>query len=164
MDAEFIYQMNMIMKIIFMIIAAVAIWYAPAKAQNVVKWKFTSKKIGDKLYEVRLSAEVDEEWHIYSQNTPTGGPLPTKVGFNKNALVVLDGKVKEDGNMKVYHDKVFDVDVYAYGDDDKVDFVQVVKLKSNAKTKVNGTVEFMACTKERCLTPQTKEFSVVVGG
>ena len=153
--------MDAIMKIIFMIMASIAIWYAPAKAQ-VVKWTYSAKKIGDKKYEVRLHAEIDEEWHIYSQNTPKGGPLPTTVSFNKNALVSLDGKVKEEGKMIFYHDEVFDVDVYAYKD--SVDFVQVVKLKSNAKTKVSGTVAFMACTKERCLTPEKKEWSVLVGG
>lgn len=161
MDAETIYQMNMIAKIIFMIIASFAIWFAPAKAQ-VVKWKYSAKKVGDKTYEVRLSAEVDEEWHIYSQGTPKGGPLPTTINFNKNPLVSLNGKVKEEGKMVFYHDEVFDVDVHAYKE--KVDFVQLVKLKSNAKTKVSGTVEFMACTKERCLTPEKKSFSVVVGG
>lgn len=144
-----------------MIMAIVAMCYMPTKAQ-VVKWTYSAKKVGDKTYEVRLKAMVDEGWHIYSQSTPEGGPLPSKISFSKNPLVVLDGKVKEDGDMKVYYEPAFDVEVYAYAD--KVDFVQVVKLKSNAKTKVNGSVEFMACMEGKCTAPMKQPFSVVVVG
>lgn len=128
------------------------------KAQNVVDWHFSAKKTGDKTYEVRLTAQVDEPWHIYSQSSPPGGPLPTKIIFLKNPLVMFPGKVQEIGDMEMYHDEIFDVDVYSYTD--KVDFVQTVKLKSNVKTHLSGTVEFMACTREQCLTPATMKFTV----
>lgn len=111
-----------------------------ADAQNVVEWKFSAKKIDAKTYEVHLSATVDEPWHIYSQNTPKGGPLPTAISFTKNPIVQLVGKPKELGETEMYHDKVFDVDVYAYGD--KVDFVQTVKLKSAVKTNILNLLVF----------------------
>lgn len=129
-------------------------------SQDVVSWKFSSKKIADKTYEIRLSAKIDEPWHIYAQSTPKGGPLPTKISFSKNPLIIPQGKVKEAGEMEMYHDNVFDVDVYAYGD--KVDFIQTVKLKSAVKTNINGAVEFMACTREQCLTPQKMNFSIKI--
>lgn len=130
------------------------------KAQGVVEWKFYAKKVADKTYEIRLTAKVTEPWHIYSQSTPKGGPLPTAISFGKNPLLILQGKPKEEGDMEMYHDEIFDVDVYAYGD--KVDFVQIIKLKAAAKTKLTGTVEFMACTKEQCLTPEKRPFSVAL--
>ena len=129
-----------------------------SSAQNVVNWKFSSKKIADKTYEVHLIATVDEPWHIYSQSTPKGGPLPTTISFAKNPLILPQGKIKEVGEMEIYRDQTFDVDVYAYGE--KVDFVQTVKLKSNVKTNISGSVQFMACTKEQCLTPQKLNFNL----
>ena len=42
----------------------------------------------------------------------------------------------------------------------KVVFVQKVKLKKNVKTVISGTVEYMACTDEECLPPQTVTFSM----
>lgn len=125
---------------------------------NSVNWTFSVKKISEKTYELHLKATVDEPWHIYAQNSPQGGPLPTKISFSKNPLIILSGKVKEEGNMEIYHDEIFDVDVYSYTD--TVDFLQTVKLKSNAKTTANGTVEFMACTREQCLTPQKVRFAI----
>ena len=51
---------------------------------DVVQWKFESKKLADKKYEVKLIAVVKNPWHIYSTTTPEGGPLPTKVSFARN--------------------------------------------------------------------------------
>ena len=123
-----------------------------------VNWKFYVKKAADKIYELHLTATVDEPWHIYSQTTPKGGPLPTTITIGKNPIIQVQGKPKEVGEMEIYHDQVFDVDVYSFTG--KVDFVQTVKLKSNAKTNISGTVEFMACTKEQCLTPEKLSFNL----
>ncbi|TWI85847.1 disulfide bond corrector protein DsbC [Lacibacter cauensis] len=126
--------------------------------QDVVKWNFTAKKIADKTYEIHLAAKLEEGWHIYSQSSPEGGPLPTKIVFSKNPLIMLQGKIREEGKMEIYHEDVFDVDVYSYNN--KVDFVQLVKLKANAKTSINGSVEFMACSNGKCLTPEKVTFSL----
>ena len=40
-------------------------------------------------YEVTLTATLPKPWHIYSQHTGDGGPIPTKVKFTKNPLVTL---------------------------------------------------------------------------
>jgi thiol:disulfide interchange protein DsbD len=112
------------------------------------------------LYEVRLVAKVDEPWHIYSQQTPAGGPLPTKISFLKNPLLLPTGKLKEEGDMEIYHENVFDVDVYSYTG--KVEFVQVIRLRSPVKTNLAGSVEYMACTHEQCLAPTTYRFNVAL--
>lgn len=123
-----------------------------------VNWKFSAKKIDDKTYEIRLKATVDEPWHIYSQSSPKGGPLPTFITFSKNPLVLLQGKPKEEGDMDIEHSEVFGIDVYSYKD--SVDFIQTVKLKGKVKTSLSGSVEFMACTDQQCLSPQKVPFTL----
>jgi len=44
----------------------------------------------------------------------------------------------------------------------KVDFVQLVKVKGNAKTNVTGSVEFMVCNDKQCLPPATEKFSIAL--
>ncbi|MES2373441.1 MAG: protein-disulfide reductase DsbD domain-containing protein [Bacteroidota bacterium] len=123
-----------------------------------VTWKFTAKKIADKTYELHFNATVDEPWHIYSQGTPKGGPLPTSFVFKKNPVLSLVDKPKEVGEIEVYHDHTFKVDVFAFKD--SVDFVQTVKLKSAMKTNISGSVTYMACTKQQCLKPETLPFNL----
>ena len=130
------------------------------RAQGPVEWTWSAKKIGDKLYEVRLVAKVDDSWHIYSQQSPKGGPLPTSISFSKNPLLQLQGDPKEEGDLEIYHEEVFGVDVYAYKD--KVEFVQLVKLKAPVRTNVQGSLEYMACTNQQCMPPVTVKFSVAL--
>lgn len=127
---------------------------------DVVQWEFESKKLGDKKYEVRLIAHVKNPWHIYSITTPDGGPLPTRISFTKNPLAMIDGKIKEVGKLESHFEEVFDIDTKYYND--KVEFVQVVNVKGNAKTNLSGTVEFMACTNEQCLPPKSVPFSIAL--
>lgn len=143
-----------------LIVGSLVLMGLTSQAQDPVKWTFSSKKIDDKTYEVHLTATVQSPWTIYSQTTPEGGPLATSFTFNNNPLVILSGKVKEVGTMHKKHEEVFGVDVFYYKD--KVDFVQVVKLKTKAKTNLSGKLEFMACDEEQCLPPKEVAFSVAL--
>ncbi len=131
-----------------------------AQVKNPVKWNFSSKKVDATTYEVRLTATVDNGWHIYSQTTPEGGPVPTTIEFTKNPLVSLQGTAKETGKLEQRHEELFGVDVKQYSN--KVDFVQTIKVKANVKTTLNGTVEFMTCNDRECLPPTTQTFSIAL--
>jgi thiol:disulfide interchange protein DsbD len=41
---------------------------ANAQIENPVQWNFSSKKIDSNTYEVHLTASIEGNWHIYSQN------------------------------------------------------------------------------------------------
>lgn len=131
---------------------------AMAQKSDPVQWNFTAVKKADKTYDVTFSATVSKPWHIYSQTTPKGGPVPTKITYKTNPLVVVNGTAKENGALKKLHDKFFGVDVKYFSD--KVDFVQTVTLKANAKTNIAGTIEYMVCNDEECLPPKKVPFDL----
>lgn len=131
-----------------------------AQIQDPVSWSATSKKINDKTYEIHLTANIDNGWHTYSQTTPEGGPVPTSITFTNNPLLTLEGKTKEVGKLEQHNEPLFGVDVKQFSN--KVDFVQVVKLKAPVKTSVNVAVEFMVCNDKQCLPPKTQKFSVAL--
>jgi hypothetical protein len=145
------------MKYWFILISAV-LFTAKAVAQDPLHWNFSSKKIADGKYEIHLTATVEAPWHTYSQSTPDGGPIPTKIVFHKNPLIIPDGSAKEIGELKTVHDEIFGVDVKYFPGN--VDFVQVVHLKGKVKTAVSGTVEFMVCNEKQCLPPKTVPFTI----
>ena len=128
---------------------------------NPVSWTFTSKKISDKTYELHLTAMMQSGWHLYSQAQPEDAvAIPTGFKLNNNPLITLDGKIKEIGKMEKFHDAKLDISANQYAE--KVDFVQVVKLKSNVKTNVTGSVEYQTCDDKKCLPPKTVTFSIPV--
>ena len=136
---------------------------AATKAQvvNPVSWTYTAKKTSDKTYEVRLTATIQSGWHLYSQSQPNDAIAePTKITFNKNPLLKLDGNIKEEGKMEKFHDAKLDLSANQYSS--KVEFVQTVKMKATAKTNVTGTVRFQTCNDEKCLPPKTVNFSIAL--
>lgn len=128
--------------------------------KSPVDWVVTTKKIADKTYEIKLTATMKNGWHIYSQFTPEGGPLPTVISLSNNPLVTLSGTTKEIGKMEQRFEPLFNVNVKQFSN--KVEFVQVIKLKANVKTSVEVGVEFMTCDEKTCLPPVTKKFTVSI--
>ena len=135
--------------------------FSLGQSTKQVKWTFTSKKVADKTYEVHMTANINGNWHLYAQNAGEG-PVSTSFNFTKNPLLQVDGKVKEVGKMKKVFEETFNSEVRFY--EKTVNFIQVVKVKGNAKTNLSGKVEFMVCDDKLCLPPGEVEFSVNVGG
>lgn len=131
-----------------------------SQVKNPVKWAYSAKKLAAGKYEVHMTATVDKGWHIYSQTTPDGGPVPTQFTFTKNPLLSLSGPVKEVGKMETHFEKLFDVNVKQFSD--KVDFVQVVTVKGTVKTNLTGKVEYMLCDDKQCLPPASQSFSIAL--
>ena len=132
------------------------------KAQlNPISWNFTAKKVADKTYEIHMTATIQNNWHLYSQTQPDDAiASPTSFTINPNPLFTLEGKIKEVGRMEKFHDAKLDLSANQYSN--TVDFVQVIKLKGNAKTNFSGTVEFQTCNDEKCLPPKTVTYSVSI--
>jgi DsbC/DsbD-like thiol-disulfide interchange protein len=132
-----------------------------AQSDREVQWTFTAKKITENTYEIHMTATVNDDWHIYSQDAGDG-PFATAITFTKNPLVNFEGKVRESGKVKKVYEKAFSSDVRYY--ENTVSFVQVVKLKGKAKTNLAGKVEFMVCNDSRCLPPSAVDFKINIGG
>ncbi len=130
-----------------------------AQSGSKVQWTFVSKKLSDKKYEVIITATIQPGWHMYSQNQSIDAiVLPTKVTFAKNPLLVITGKPKEVGKLYDQFDKAIQARSKYYSN--KVEFVQVVTIKSNVTTSVVGEVEFMVCDDRQCLAPDRTKFSI----
>ena len=130
-------------------------------AQNPVTWTFTSKKLANNSYEIHMTATIEKGWHLYSQVQPEDAVAgPTTFTITNNPLIELSGKIKEVGKMEKFHDKELEISANQYSE--KVNFVQVVKLKGNVKTSFSGSVEFQTCDDKKCLPPKTVNFKVAL--
>lgn len=147
-------------KIILSIGAVFLCTFVFTQVKNPVQWSFSSKKVNSTTYEVHMTAQIDNDWHIYSQTTPDGGPVATNISFTKNPLVTLTGTIKEVGKMEKHFEPLFGVDVKQFSG--KVDFVQTITIRPGIKTSVNGTIEFMTCNDHECLPPKKQPFSVTL--
>lgn len=148
-------------KILLSVLLVASVIFANAQLASPVLWSFTYKKIADKTYEVYLTATIQNSWHLYSQNQPKDAiNQPTVILFNKNPLVTIDGKTTEVGKMELYQDKKLKISANQYAN--KVVFIQKIKVKSNAKTTISGSVEYQTCDDKKCLPPKKELFKVAL--
>jgi thiol:disulfide interchange protein DsbD len=135
-----------------------------AQIKDPVSWKYETIKQTGNNYQLLITATVPKPWHIYSQNTPKGGPIPTKIKINTNPLItVAAGKAKEIGKLERTLDKNFSakgVEVLFYAD--QIQFVQNFTVKGTVKTNISGTVEYMVCDDSQCLPPTKKTFDIKI--
>jgi thiol:disulfide interchange protein DsbD len=127
-----------------------------AQILNPVKWSFSVKKISQMESELVFTATIDKGWHLYSQDIPEGGPIPTTFRIEKGMGFFLDGKVLEPKPVEVM-DKQFDMKVKYFST--IVEFRQKVKVVSAKPVEVKGSVEFMCCDDTQCLPPNEVDFS-----
>jgi Disulphide bond corrector protein DsbC len=149
------------MKIFFTSLLLTASVVTSAQMLNPIQWTYTAKKIADKTYEVHLTASIQNTWHLYSQTQPADAIIqPTEILFKKNPLIVLDGSIKEMGKMQLFKDEKLKLSANQYAE--KVDFVQKIKLKSNTKTNLVGSVEYQTCDDKKCLPPKKIDFTIAL--
>ena len=148
-------------KLIFTLFFLSAIGVSRAQVLNPIQWSYTAKKIADKIYEIHLTATIQNTWHLYSQTQPSDAIVqPTEIIFKKNPLISLDGNVKELGKLQLFKDERLKISANQYAG--TVDFVQKVKLKSNVKTNLVGSVEYQTCDDKKCLPPKKIDFTVAL--
>lgn len=149
-------------KITFLFVTTLFLAFAAsAQIENPVTWTFTAKKIAPKQYELHMTASIDGNWHLYSQNAGEG-PEPTSFQFSKNPLVKWIGKPSEIGKLETMYDPNFKSTLRFFNK--QVDFVQKVTLKSSASTSIKGTVTYMVCNDRRCLPPKDQAFTIKLEG
>jgi thiol:disulfide interchange protein DsbD len=147
------------MKLLFLVMAIVGFADHVFAQNDVVEWIFRCHKISGKTYEITLQARVKKGWHIYSQN-PGEGPFPTTVSFIKSSLIMIQGKLKEQGNLKSEHSEVFNSQISYY--EDTMILVQRITLRANVKTSFRGNVQYMVCSYKQCLAPMSKAFNIAL--
>ena len=129
-----------------------------AQLEDPVTWSTVAKKTSATEATVYIKANIEENWHIYSQHVKPGGPTKTTFTFPKSKDYTLVGTTLEPKPISKF-EKVFNMSVPYFADE--VVFQQKVKLNKGATT-VKVKVEFMVCNESKCLPPTELEFAVPV--
>ncbi|RZK49043.1 MAG: sugar transporter [Pedobacter sp.] len=129
-----------------------------AQLENPVTWSYSAKKTGPNEATVYIKANIEDGWHMYSQNMKPGGPTKTTFTYNTSKDYTLIGKTMEP-KPKSKFEKVFNMEVSYF--DNQVIFQQKVKLNKGT-TNVKGKVEFMVCDATKCLPPDEVQFTIPI--
>ena len=130
-----------------------------AQILKPVKWSYSSERTSENEAVLILTAQIEKGWHLYSQNKPENGPVPTSFKFNKTKDFDIVGKVTEGKPIEIF-DQNFQIKVKFFAG--SAVFKQKIKLNNNSISKVTGTLEFMVCDDHQCLPPEEQNFEIPI--
>ena len=138
------------MKKALLFIILLSSWFLKAQIHEPVKWKTSVEKISETEYKLIAKAAIASGWHLYSQNVPENGPIPTTFTFDDadGAFNIVGNTSEEEGHT--VDDPIFEMKIKFF--EKSAIFEQKIEVLGN-KATVNGFVEFMVCDDERCLPP-----------
>ena len=130
-------------KLAYLLLFLVSIVSVQAQIVNPAKWKSKIEKLSETEYVITLDGTVEGDWHMYSQFTAEGGPLPAELLFNnEKGNYVIAEKAKESTTKTVYND-VFEVDETYF--DGPVQLVQKVKLTNSDLKTIQLELSYQVC-------------------
>ncbi len=137
---------NIVLSCLMLIMPIVA---SQAQILEPVKWSTSVEKNSDTEYNLVSIATIDKGWHLYSQNVPDDGPIPTTFTYTEDGFQLLENTKEEEGHT--VDDPVFEMKIKFF--ENKAEFKQRIKVLNNELSIVKGEVEFMVCDDARCLPP-----------
>lgn len=117
-----------------------------AQIPEPATWTFSSEPGKNGETNLIFHLKLKPEWHMYSQHTTDGGPLPAVFSFDSSACYQRIGEVLEPAPIEAF-DSLFGVKVMYF--EKEVVFTQ--KIKTSAKDcTIKGKIDYQAC-KEACI-------------
>lgn len=151
------------MKKLISLLLVLTIWnvsFGQLGGPNPVEWSSEVKKMSDKEYDLVFKAKIEQDWYIYSQHTPDGGPLAMEFTFaNSGTDFELVGETKES-KTKTKFSEVFKVDEIYFSD--KATLTQRIKLLKETIDVLEVEIFYQVC-QEVCIN-QTQNFRLTLDG
>ncbi len=140
-------------KLLFTFFAFLVFTNGFSQILDPVKWKSKTEKISETEFNLILEGKIDAGWHLYSQFTPDGGPIPLEIKFAESAgNFELIGKTKESKTKKEFN-TIFEVDEIFF--ENKGILTQKVKILNSKVSSIKVVIDYQTC-KEVCINLNKK--------
>lgn len=140
-------------KIIFSLLVLLAFANGNAQILDPVKWTTKIEKKSATNYILTFNGIIEDNWHMYSQFTPEGGPLPMEVIFkDQKGNFNLVGKAKEGKTTTAYND-IFEVNETFFVKTAQIQ--QEISILNPKVSKVEVDLNYQVC-KESCINLEKK--------
>lgn len=129
-------------------------------AQKPIKWRTSVKMTSKTEGVVTMKAIIENGWHLYGTNIPSGGPKATKFDLSQSIGVKFIGGTVPSVTPKNVYDNTFGLNLNWW--DKTVIFTQKFKLTGKPNAKIIGSISYMGCNDQTCLPPSSQSINIVV--
>lgn len=122
--------------------------FSAQSQENTITWETSVIKNSDTEYTLVFKGILKDGWHLYSQNLPEDGPLPTTFTFeNNNESFELVGTTTESETHTVY-EEIFEMET-SYFEKEAI-FNQKIKLLNPDTESIVVVASYQTCDDEAC--------------
>jgi thiol:disulfide interchange protein DsbD len=149
---------------LFLFAALASAQVAESNRPDPVKWRleFVSQDAPPGGHAIgKLTATIEEPWHLYSPTTPKGGPIVTTIALAENQAVKSSEIFRPKPVRKL--DPNFGIDTETY--DKEAVFYFKILIDPAAKEhalELTANVRYQVCTETQCLPPVRRSASAAV--
>ena len=118
-----------------------------------------------KKFDARLTAKIEDGWHVYGMTKIPSGPIPTHITLAPGQPFTVAGEIGTPVPT-VDRDSAFGVDVEFYTGEAEFTLPIKVDPKARAGTRqIVVNVRFQVCSGSMCLRPQVVKLtaSIIIG-
>lgn len=129
-----------------------------AQILKPVTWTSRVENLGNNELRLVFEATIQDDWHVYSQHTPDGGPLPLEGIFKEQkGNFERIGPLTESQTRRQYND-IFEVDELFF--EKKATLTQKIRVLHQNVKNIQVTLEYQVC-KEVCINDKASfDFAV----
>jgi thiol:disulfide interchange protein DsbD len=139
---------------------------APAAPADPVAWKLQNPPVAfvkaGAVFHVKLLAQVQDGWHLYSLKPMTEGPIATRIWIAEGQPFSLSGAVRAP-EPRVMQDPSFGMEVELY--EGEAVFTLPVRVAPGTAPGVQKLVvsaSYQSCNNKLCLPPKTVKVEVPI--
>ncbi len=114
-------------------------------AQNPVRWTTQAIQTDTLKFDLIITAEIEEKWHLYATEMPEDGPLPTEFIFNDVALT----SPLTHSKLITGFDPIFEMELSYFVD--QAVFYQPISVPDQSVTEVLVDLIYQACDDKLCI-------------
>ena len=145
-------------KLLFLLLTLLAFARGNSQILDPVKWTTSLEKKSETNYLLTFNGVIENDWHMYSQFTPDGGPLPLEIIFkDQKGNFNLIGKAKE-GKITTAFNDIFGVNETFFVK--KAQIQQEISLLNLNISKVEVALNYQVC-KDACINLEKKFIFVI---
>ena len=117
-------------------------------SQDPITFETQVKKISENTFELVTTANIQNNWRLYSQNLSSGGAIPTEFIFNyKSQSIKLIGDVSESQSITKF-DPIFQIEQSYF--ENKSTFTQLIETNKTIDN-ISAVIAYQACDDIVCI-------------
>ena len=117
-------------------------------SQDPVTFETQVKKISENTFELITTADIQNDWRLYSQNLSPGGAIPTEFIFKiKPQTIKLIGNVRESESITKF-DPIFQLDQSYF--ENQSTFTQLIET-NDISDNISAVIAYQACDDVVCI-------------